>query len=104
MNYRNGLLEKLSRVDFLKKSYKVLIHKIMGYLIMYDWVHDSNLHQIFRRLYVEKKQNLLVAMESHISVATLTRYIKKFEWIAEVFIHNGDEFRDVETSLKYIKF
>ena len=52
----------------------------------------------------EKKQNLLVAMESHISVATLTRYIKKFEWIAEVFIHNGDEFRDVETSLKYIKF
>ena len=47
MNYRNGLLDKLSRVDFFKKYYKILIHKILDYLIVYDWVHSSNLHQVF---------------------------------------------------------
>lgn len=103
MNYRNGLLDKLSRVDFFKKYYKILIHKILDYLIVYDWVHSSNLHQVFRRLYLERKRNMTVAMECHISMATLTRYIKKFEGIAEAFIHNDQEFRMMETSLKYIE-
>ena len=92
MNKRKSKMEKLAakRGD---KHVDALFRVMLMYLKILDMDTGTNHEQVFSALYLQEgKTYEQVALECHVFINTVKRYVKKYDELAEKFLKNKDLF------------
>ena len=92
MKKRNGTLEKLNKIPQIVEDYKNLLFKMIDYYEIYDIECNGNKRKIFIDLYIHNYSNIKVALNNNISLPTLSRYIRKFDYLAKKIISHCSGF------------
>ena len=92
MNKRKSKMEELAakRGD---KHVDALFRVMLRYLKILDMDTGTNHEQVFSALYLQEgKTYEQVALECHVFINTVKRYVKKYDELAEKLLQNKDLF------------
>lgn len=99
MKKRNGTLEKLNKISQIHDNYRDLLNKMLDYYEINDIENSSNKKKIFIDLYIHNQTNIQVALNNNLSPPTLSRYIKKYDYLAKKIIMQCQGFEKLKAFL-----